>query len=345
MSAATVGALLVGRLPRNTVGWLLLLCGTVGALGLAAADLADYGLVAHPGSLPGAIWLAWFSNWSWSLYITPFFWLLPLVFPTGRAISPRWRAYTIVTAAAILLGAIVSALSPFQSWSALASIESPIILTGPAGDLVGVVNTLNNVGGFVTTPLVATAVVLRYRRAGSVERHQLKWFLAVIAGLVPVLLVGYALSGSSEWLLVFAGLALLPVAIAIAILRYRLYDIDRLVSRSVSWGVLSVLLAGLFITAILALQAVFAPLTRDNEIAVAFSTLIVVAAFGPLQTRVQDRVDRRFNRSAYDAERTANEFAARIRDEVDVSSVRTELLTAVDRALEPTACGLWLRGA
>jgi hypothetical protein len=194
--------------------------------------------------------------------------------------------------------------------------------------------------------------VIRYRRAAGIERAQLKWFALVMAISLPALLVRFSLYGNDgvelivsnvALLVAYAGFALLPVAIGIAILRYRLYEIDRLISRTISYGVLTAIVGGLFGGFILVFQAVLAPVTGSNELAVAGSTLLVFALFQPLRRRVQRLVDRRFNRSRYDAERTVAAFAGRLRDEVDLDALKLEILATVTRAVEPTTVALWLR--
>jgi len=194
---------------------------------------------------------------------------------------------------------------------------------------------------------------VRYRRAASIEREQLKWFAAVGVIVGPAFVVGVIAGGSSNtvtpvseagFAVAFVGLIfLLPIAIGIAILRYRLYEIDRLISRTIAYGVLTVIVAGLFVGCILGLQAVLAPVTQSNELAVAGATLLVFSLFQPLRRRVQRLVDRRFNRSRYDAERTIAAFAGRLRDEVDLEAVRADILATVDAALEPSTVSLWLR--
>jgi hypothetical protein len=205
--------------------------------------------------------------------------------------------------------------------------------------------------------LAIASLIVRYRRAAPIERQQLKWFaaVAIITGLggaanivtssplstAPTGTLGTvnAVSG----FMIYVGLGLLPVAIAIAVLRYRLYEIDRLISRTISWVILTVLVAGLFVAFVLVFQAIVAPLTGSNEIAVAGSTLLVFGLFAPIRRRVQRLVDRRFNRTRYDAERTVAAFAGRLRDQVDLEQLRAEILATVSAAVEPSSVSLWLR--
>ena len=197
------------------------------------------------------------------------------------------------------------------------------------------------------------SLVGRYRRAHGVERAQLKWFAYVGLIVVPALLVAilgtslppgpFATIAELAWVIAVGALALLPVTIGIAVLRYRLYDIDRLVSRTISWAVVTVILGACFVAIILVSQALLAPVTGSNVLAVAGSTLVVAALFQPIRRLVQRLVDRRFNRARYDADRTISLFAGRLRDEVDLEQLRTEILATVVRTVEPSSVSLWLR--
>jgi hypothetical protein len=354
---ASVGAVLVSRLPHHRIGWLLAAGGLVLAVSGGTSGLADYGLNLHSGSVPGAIWFAWIGQWTWAPEIAILFILLPLFYPNGRLLSSRWRAAVAMAAVVLLVGGVGSALSP---WSPNPyPVDNPLAVGGTAGDLIG---WLVNVG--VTIFVVAggaaaiASLVLRFRRAALIERAQLKWF-AVVAMLTAlggtVSIATSSASGGTAptgvlgtlntlaGLLIYGGLALLPVAIGLAVLRYRLYEIDRLISRTISYGVLTAIVGGLFVGFILAFQAVLAPVTQSNELAVAGSTLLVFTVFQPLRRRVQRIVDRRFNRTRYDAERTVAAFAERLRDEVDLEHLRAEILATVSATVEPSSISLWLR--
>jgi hypothetical protein len=346
MSFATVGAILVRRLPRNLIGWLLAAGGLCFAAGNGAAGLADYGLTAHPGSVPGAIWFAWLSQWIWAPAIGAVV-LLALVYPSGRMLSTRWRPLGAAGAFVIAFLSVGSAMSPWPA--GVFPAQNPLGIAGALPDTASVLVALLAVAVVV---LAVTSLVLRYRRAAGIERAQLKWFAYVAAISVPAVVVTTALYGMTgaalivanvAGLVAFGGFAFVPIAIGIAVLRYRLYEIDRLISRTIGWGVLTVILGAMFVGLVLGLQAVLAPFTGSNELAVAGSTLLVFSLFQPLRRRVQGLVDRRFNRSRYDAERAVDAFAARLRDEVDLDTVQGSLLTIVEATLEPTLSGLWLR--
>ena len=352
----SVGAVLVSRLPRNCIGWLLAAGGLVLAVSGATSGLADYGLNLHPGSVPGAIWFAWTSQWAWAPEIAILFILLPLFYPTGRLLSSRWRIAVAMAAVVLLVGGIGSAMSPWDPDPY--PVGNPLALGGTAGDLIGWVVNIGVTAFVVAGGAAACAsLVVRYRRATLIERAQLKWF-AVVAmitalGVTVSIATDSASAGAPTGVLgivnqiagffIYGGLTLLPVAIGLAVLRYRLYEIDRLISRTISWAVVTVLVAGLFVGLILALQAVLAPLTQSNELAVAGSTLLVFSLFAPIRRRVQRLVDRRFNRTRYDAERTVAAFAGRLRDEVDLEQLRAEILATVRQAVEPSSVSLWLR--
>jgi hypothetical protein len=353
----TVGAILVGRLPHQLIGWLLAIGGLVIAISGSTSGLADYGLNAHPGSVPAAIWLAWLSNWVWAPEIACLFILLPLFYPTGRLLSPRWRVVVVIAAGLVVIGSVTSALGPWAPDPY--PVGNPLALGGTAADLISffsyvVATVLVVVGG----TLAVASLVVRYRRGATIERQQLRWFAAVatvsgVAGAVNVIVSVTSGAGAPTGTLaivvsvsgffIYGGLALLPVAIGLAVLRYRLYEIDRLISRTIGWAILTVLVAGLFVGVILALQAVLSPLTQSNELAVAGSTLLVFALFQPLRRRVQRLVDQRFNRARYDAERTVAAFAARLSDEVDLDQLRAEILATVSATVEPVSVSLWLR--
>jgi hypothetical protein len=350
LSFATVGAILVSRLPANVIGWLLALGGFGLAVGNGAGGLADYGLIAHPGSVPGAIWFAWLSEWIWAPAFGAVV-LLALVYPTGRLLSVRWWP---VAVGAILVITILTFGSATGPWPAgIFPVANPLLIAGGApGSMLDMVGVVAGPIALLVALLAVASLVLRYHRAAGVERAQLKWFAFVTAISVPAFLVTVVLYGNTgvapvaslvAGLVAFGGFAFLPVAIGIAVLRYRLYEIDRLISRTIAYAVVSAIVGGLFVGLILVFQAMLAPLTQSNDLAVAGSTLIVFALFVPIRRRVQRLVDRRFNRTRYDAERTVAAFAERLRDEVDLEALRAEILATVTSTVEPSSVSLWLR--
>ena len=344
-----VGLAILSRHPRHLVG--LLFC--VSQIGWAVNNPA--GSYARAGVLP-ATWLAvWLYIWpgllSGGLTV-----LLLLVFPNGRFLSPRWRRFGQVVLALSAILAAAAAVAPGPADSTIGfPVDNPLGLGGVAGDVAATVNAL----GFpVEVPmflLAAVAMVLRYRRSGLVEREQLKWFASSV-GLFAILLVGelvlmvlYRNAASTplwaqffEQLAIFSG-SLIPVAAALAILRYRLYDIDLLINRTLVYGAVSATLVATYLGAVILFQALLRPFTSGSELAVAGSTLLVVALFAPLRRRIQNAVDRRFYRSRYDAERTLDAFAISLRDEVDLDTIRGDLVDAVERTVQPAHASVWLR--
>jgi hypothetical protein len=296
--------------------------------------------------------LAWLSRW----IVLPFVIVaiyLALLFPTVRLLSPRWRSVAVAGAVAMVVNSVQGAFTAFTPGTYPPAVQNPLEIRGSIADLLALVGTVATTVGTLVMFLALASLVVRYRRAVGVERQQLKWFAAVVAIAGPALAIAILSSGATSgiiadvsnaaWGLALITLALLPVAIGVAVLRYRLYEIDRLISRTIAYGVLTAIVGSLFIGFILVFQAVLAPVTQSNELAVAGSTLLAAALFQPLRQRVQRLVDRRFNRTRYDAERTVAAFASRLRDEVDLQHLRAEILATVAHAVEPSSTSLWLR--
>ncbi|MFI5040436.1 MAG: hypothetical protein ACHQNA_01085 [Acidimicrobiales bacterium] len=353
VSPVTVGAILVIRLPRNLIGWLLPLSGLSLAVNLGASGLVNYPFDGIPGSVVGADQLALLAQVTFLPFVVGLGLFMPLLYPSGHLPSPRWRPVALLGLVAITCGTIKNLLTTFPPGTYPPSVQNPLAVGGGAADLVAVLDTVTTLIGVIALPLVAASLVSRYRRAYGIERQQFKWLALGAAIFVPALVVGIVLSSESSgllgaistvaWVIGLFGFGLLPVAVGIAVLRYRLYDIDRLISRTIGWATVTGVLVVVFAGAILLFQAVLAPLIGGNTVAVAASTLVVAALFQPLRRRVQARVDRRFNRSRYDAERTLSAFAGRLRDEVDLVQLATEIETAVGRTVQPASVSLWLR--
>jgi hypothetical protein len=341
VSTATVGAILASRRPHHPVGWLLLGVGLALQGSLLIEGYVEYGLLARPGSLPGARYLAGFA------YSTVLIWLscagfVLLLTPTGRLPSPRWRWWARLAAAApmvMLLGSVVQPdpLAPDYHGNPLAVPALARVLVVPAVAGVAVI--------LVSVLVGAGSLVVRFRRARGTERQQLRWLAlaaALAAGLLLVALVAAFLLANDN--LVFVSLALsmalLPLATGAAILRYRLYDIDRIISRTLAFGLLTVLLGLGYAAVVLPLGRL---LGRESSLAVAGATLAVAAVFQPARRRIQAVVDRRFNRRRYDAALTITAFSARLRQQVDLDTLTTELLAVVDQTMQPTQAWLWLR--
>ncbi len=345
VSAVTAGAVLASRRPHHPVGWLLLAFGLVPqALSAAAEGYARYGLLTQPGTLPGTEQLATLASATFVPGLSLIGFIL-LLTPTGSPPSPRWRWFARVAAAlpVAFLAAWLLAVPQPDPESPLASVRNPFAIPSLAG--VGMV-----VAG-VASPAIALAMVMaaaslvrRFRRSRGSERQQLRW-LALAAALAPLAVLVTAAAIATEHL-VLAGwaiglyLALLPLAITAAIARYRLYDLDRIISRTLAYGLLTLLLGLGYATVVLGLGRL---LGRDSSLVVAAATLAVAALFQPARRRIQQLVDRRFNRRRYDAGQTIAAFSTRLRDQVDLDTLTGELLTVVNRTMQPTRTSLWLR--
>jgi MFS family permease len=335
LAYTAVGSLIVSRRFGNRAGWIFLAVGLIFELGLLAQTYAVYALVYVSDPLPGGAWAGLLAD---LLPVAAFGCgtLLLLWYPTGRPLSRRWSPVAWLSVAAALVVALDEAFAP----GTLSSVSG-------AAKPVEIRSALTASGGwawpgFLLAGLLAiVSVVIRYRRADALERQQLRWFLAAVPIFVTTI---FWVPGSDvPAALVALGLASLPVAAGIAIFRYRLYDLDLVLKRTLVYAVLTAGLAGLYFGIVLALQEVFSSFTSGSDLAVAISTLAVAGLFGPARRRVQRAVDRRFNRRHYDAQRTLEAFAARLRDEIDLRALQGELGTIVEDTMQPSHVSLWLR--
>jgi hypothetical protein len=332
-----VGALIAARLPANPYGWVW--C----AAGLAYASSEATGSLVR--LLDGSVQANWLLEaWGFVSFIGLLVFVF-LLFPSGRLPGSRWRwpARAAVTGTVLLL-----LLVPFMTDPADPAQTGPWALPGVAGQYVGRAALVVLYGMFGLVLLAMASLLVRFRRAGPVERRQLTWFLYatvvngvlivfdVVLGVLPVNLVTTVVSA--------AGFALLPVAVGVAVLRYRLYEIDRIVSRTVSYTMLSAGLVGLYLVVVAVLRPLLEPLTGSSALAVAGSTLAVAAVFNPARRRLQAAVDRRFDRARYDAARAVDAFAARLRVQVDLDEITAGLRDTVTVTVAPTRVGIWLTG-
>jgi hypothetical protein len=345
VSAATVGAVVASRRPHHPVGWLLVALGLAICASGFSFSYTRYGLVARPGALPAADWLAGFANGGVILYLSCTGFVL-LLTPTGELPSPRWRWWARIQAAALAVAFLTSVLQPMPLYPEYPDIKNPLGVPAladgpltaafPAGALLVLAGLLVGAG----------SLLLRLRHARGLERLQLRW-LAVGAALTAAALL-VALTAlvveDSDGVVFQAALglciALLPLATGAAILRYRLYDLDRIISRTVAYGLLTALLGGSYALVALGLGQL---LGHNSSLVVAAATLAVAALFQPARRRIQRLVDRRFNRGRHDAATTIAAFSTRLRDQVDLDTLSSEMLAVVDQTMQPTQTSLWLR--
>lgn len=345
-----VGALVASRRPENPVGWLFLSIGFGEPLWTVASAYARLGAVALPGSLPAAEVVGVLGVTIEHILIAGSVVLIILLFPTGQLPSARWRPVLWIAIGSLFLMAVTTLLGP-GTLSEELPIENPFGLSGDPGSVAMVARSLGQMLPAGLLLLCLPALVVRWRRAAALERAQLKWFasaaamLAVVVALVPLWesLERVPAVNVTFTVLLLAAVAGIPVSAGIAILRHRLYDIDLIIRRTLVYAALSVVLGGAYLGFVLTLQLVMSPLTGNDTLAVAISTLAVAALFGPVRRRTQAEVDRRFYRARYDARRTVEAFAVRLRDEVDIGSLTEELEAAVRSTVRPTASSVWLR--
>jgi hypothetical protein len=345
---ATVGAVIAAR-RRNPIGWLFLGFGLVAALMTFGSTYLIRGLIVAPGSLPAAWVWVWSGRVLWpSGYL--FLSLVLLLFPDGRLPSPRWRPVAVVLAVSWSVVILDTAFAPVTTTVQDVTLTNPVAVQALTHSGWRAVAQGTLAVAFVTLGAAALAPLVRFRRADPVQRQQLKWFVFVIGVCVVSVLVAIAVQGfllvvaTVFWSVALAGVvAGLPVAVGVAILRYRLYDIDRVINRTLVYGLLTVLLGAVYTAGVFGLGRLLNPVTGESALAVAASTLAVAALFQPARRRIQAVVDRRFNRRRYDAAKTIQAFSARLRDEVDLDTLATELLAIVDQTTEPTRVSLWLR--
>jgi len=341
LALPAVGALLASLRPHNAVGWVLLVGGV--ALGLGDFTLAyvERSVIVGP-ELPGYQLLDWLSPAFATLAFPLLTVWLPLLFPDGRLPGPRWRVVGLVAVINGVVAVVATLLAPQDGeYGRLLPNRGTI-----GGEVTALAEFLTGATMLISAGLIAAgvaSVVQRFRRSRTTERQQMKWFVAAVALLASMMLVLAALQNAWTWNLMMIALAFLPIAIGIAVLRYRLYDIDRLISRTVGWALVTGILAAVFAGVVIGLQALLAGFTQGETLAVAASTLVAFALFQPLRRRIQVAVDRRFDRARYDGQQLAGAFAERLRGEVELEAVTNDLRTTAVGSVNPDRAGLWLR--
>ncbi len=342
----TVGALVASRRPENPIGWIFCGGGLVNVVQDFALRYADYTLYAQHGALPGGRYMAWISSWVGSSSLMVLAVLLFLLFPNGRLPSRRWRPVVWMAVGGGVIVALAVALRPGALDTH--SIANPL---GFGGGIGSVLQVLGNVGGaLVPVSLLAsvTSLILRLRGARGDERQQLKWFVyaavLMVGGVAGSLVFSTGRASSIAWFMVILGFMVLPICTGIAILKYRLYDIDRIINRTLVYGALTATLVLVYLGGVVMLQGTFRAFTGgDSTLAVVASTLAIAALFGPLRRGIQAFIDRRFYRKKYDAAKTLATFSARLRDETDLAALGDDLIDVVRETVQPDHVSLWLR--
>lgn len=347
-----VGGIIEWQRPGHAIGRLMMLAGPMYAI--ASAGWTTINLLRpliDPVAYQFFSWTVLLLSWSGMALIIGW---IPLLFPTGTLPGPRWRVPAAIVLSVLGIGLISSALRPGPiGGSALVNPFGvdwwPVILQ-PFVDAIAL-------AVLASLLLGVAAVITRYRRGDRIVRLQIRWFVTAVA-IVPLSIVGIlvevalraaggagadAPNGLISVLVSYAAVLALPIAIGIAVTRYRLYEIDRLISRTIGWALVTGVLVALFAGMVVGLQAVLANVTQGGTLAVAASTLIAFALFQPVRRRVQTAVDHRFDRARYDGDRTAAAFAERLREQVDLAGLEADIAGVVDGALRPTSVGLWIR--
>jgi len=340
---SVIGAIIASRLPNHPFGWLCCAIGFIAAIDHFGGEYAVYALLAHPHSLPGGMAMFWLQDWFWMLFIGLIVFLL-LLFPTGRLPSGRWQPFAWGSVVVILVAVILTASTPLPSSGSeiRGSLEEPPSPIQFSVLLLGLV--------------AAVSVVVGRRNARGVERQQIKWLLYAGAiffvGSSLKIAVVYFIQLEGPWglwisyILVAVGGLSGPIAIGVAILRYRLYNIDVLINRTLVYGSLTALLAAVYFGGVTATQAVVRVLTgqeQQPQLVVVVSTLVIAALFNPLRRRIQSFIDRRFYRRKYDATKMLDAFSAKLRDETDLDALSDDLVGVVREAMQPSHVSLWLR--
>jgi hypothetical protein len=331
---SVIGAIIASRLPHHPIGWICCAIGLIAAVDHFAGEYAIFALLAQPHPLPGGRAMLWLQGWFWMLFVGLIVFLL-LLFPTGRLPSSRWRPFAWASVGVISAAVIwSSAISPDVGFNAPPSpVQLSVLLLGG---------------------VAAASLVVGRRNARGIERQQIKWLLYVgplffiAAGLHIGFYYFWLSEGSwglwASYLLVIVGGLSGPIAIGVAILRYRLYEIDLLINRTLVYGSLTATLVVLYFGGIVVLQRVFVSLTgQRSTLAVVASTLLIAALFTPLRRRIQSFIDRRFYRRKYDARKTLEAFSAQLRDETDLDALSDDLVGVVRETMQPAHISLWLR--
>ncbi|MDP8948295.1 MAG: hypothetical protein M3N09_09395 [Actinomycetota bacterium] len=348
VSCALVGGVVASRRPHNPVGWFFAVSAACFAVGEATFRYAVYGILIDPGSLPAARAMAWPQTWLWAPGVALVIIFLPLYFPNGRLLSPRWRPVLWLAIALSFSFAFFSAFMPGEV-SDVSGVANPLGMEA----LRPVLRVVEVVMVWMFPVVVffsAASLIVRFWRSRGEERQQMKWLTYAVATMAVMILLTNWLDAMNSVLfavvdtltaLVFAGI---PVAAGIAVLKYRLYEVDTIINRTLVYGSLTAMLALVYLGGVVSLQYVFRAFTGGgSQLAIVASTLAIAALFNPLRRRVQAFVDRRFYRRKYDARKTLEAFSTKLRDETDLDALSQEFLSVVRETLQPEHVSLWLR--
>jgi hypothetical protein len=345
LTFAIVGAIVASHRPRNPIGWIFCTMGLLVGFGTFAGGYAEFWGTSNFGPRSLGETAAWFASWWWTLLIFIPTTFLLLLFPDGRLPSPRWRPVAWLAGlgiAAFVVGYALEA-GPLGDFPRIANpygVDSPIV------DIVGVAAGVVAIGSMVASAL---SVIVRARSAGRVERQQIKWLAYGGAVVVVTIFAGGTISiwsASTSTGIISLALLGLPLCTGIAILRYRLYEIDIIINRTLVYGSLTAILAGVYFGSVTAIQALFSILTDQQklpQLVVVTSTLVIAALFNPLRRRIQSFIDSRFYRSKYDARKTLEAFSVKLRDETDLQTLNNDLVGVVRETMQPAHVSLWLR--
>ena len=345
-----LGVVVVLRAAGHTVGWLFAVAAPMTAWVFACYAIGYVLTTRVPPDPAGN----WFNLMGMLLFNPAIMLLLPavaLVFPTGTLPSPRWRAPVAVLAVLVAVRSVAVVLRPGPMGND--GPENPLtrwLAAVPQGaaDFLATLDAIGSLSILIGAALGVAALMVRARRSRGVERQQLKWLLVAMVPAAVLLPLSLQPDVSAAVPLIgtlsVATLPLAAMAVAVAVLRYRLYDIDRILSRTIGWTLVTIILAVVFVSAVIGLQALVAPMTDQNTLAVAASTLLAAALFQPLRRRVQRSVDRRFNRARVDAQVAIDAFGVQLRDEVDLATLQRQLVFVARDSVQPSGAGLWIRG-
>src|SRR5918997_1357464 len=345
ISFSIIGAIIASRLPANPLGWLLCAAASVSAVAHFSGEYAIYALLAQPDTLPAGEVLAWLSSWVWVPFIG-FLVISFLLFPDGHLPGRRWEWLVWLTVLLTSAGAVWQAFSP-EVIDSLGTIRNPLGYEGlpRANEPVQIIIFA------LLFVVVASSLSVRMRRARGIERQQIKWpaYTAVMAATASVLTYSIARPMGAPWLewisfvIVMAALVCFPISVGIAIVRYRLYEIDLIINRTLVYGSLTTTLVALYFGVIVVLQGIFVALTgQQSTLAVVASTLLIAALFTPLRRRIQSFIDHSFYRRKYDAAKTLRVFSMKLRSETDLETLTDDLIGVVRETMQPAHVTLWL---